>query len=35
MYGDILLPFDASDGAAEALRHAAEITHWAGGTSRG
>jgi len=29
MYEDILLPFDGSDGAAEALHHAAEIAHWA------
>lgn len=28
MYEDILLPFDGSDGAAEALYHAAEIAHW-------
>lgn len=32
MYEDILLPFDGSDGAAEALRHAAEIAHWADAT---
>lgn len=30
MYDAILLPFDGSDGAAEALHHAAEIAHWAG-----
>jgi nucleotide-binding universal stress UspA family protein len=29
MYDDILLPFDGSEGAAEALHHAAEIAHWA------
>ncbi|KAA9400632.1 universal stress protein [Haloarcula sp. CBA1131] len=32
MYNDILLPFDGSDGAAEALHHAAEIAHWANAT---
>ena len=32
MYGDILLPFDGSDGSAEALHHAAEIAHWADAT---
>ena len=32
MYEDILLPFDGSDGAAEALHHAAEISHWADAT---
>lgn len=32
MYTDILLPFDGSDGAAEALHHAAEIAHWADAT---
>ena len=32
MYEDILLPFDGSDGAAEALHHAAEIGHWADAT---
>ncbi|MFC7187178.1 universal stress protein [Halorubrum yunnanense] len=32
MYEDILLPFDGSDGAAEALHHAAEIAHWADAT---
>jgi len=32
MYDDILLPFDGSDGAAEALHHAAEIAHWADAT---
>lgn len=32
MYDDILLPFDGSDGAAEALHHAAELAHWADGT---
>jgi nucleotide-binding universal stress UspA family protein len=32
MYEDILLPFDGSDGAAEALYHAAEIAHWADAT---
>jgi len=28
MYEEILLPFDGSDGAAEALHHTAEIAHW-------
>jgi nucleotide-binding universal stress UspA family protein len=32
MYEDILLPFDGSDRAAEALHHAAEIAHWAEAT---
>jgi len=32
MYEDILLPFDGSDGSAEALHHAAEIAHWADAT---
>ena len=32
MYEDILLPFDGSDGAAEALHHATEIAHWTGAT---
>lgn len=32
MYKDILLPFDGSDEAAEALHHAAEIAHWADAT---
>jgi nucleotide-binding universal stress UspA family protein len=32
MYEDILLPVDGSDGAAEALHHAAEIAHWADAT---
>jgi len=32
MYEDILLPFDGSDGAGEALHHAAEIAHWADAT---
>ena len=32
MYNDVLLPFDGSDGAAEALHHAAEIAHWANAT---
>jgi nucleotide-binding universal stress UspA family protein len=32
MYDDLLLPFDGSDGAAEALHHAAEIAHWADAT---
>jgi nucleotide-binding universal stress UspA family protein len=32
MYEDILLPFDGSDGAAEALHHAAEIAHWTDAT---
>ncbi|WP_178916075.1 universal stress protein [Natronomonas gomsonensis] len=32
MYEDILLPFDGSDGATEALHHAAEIAHWADAT---
>ena len=32
MYDDVLLPFDGSDGAAEALHHAAEIAHWADAT---
>jgi len=34
MYEDILLPFDGSEAAAEALHHAAEIAHWADGTIR-
>jgi nucleotide-binding universal stress UspA family protein len=34
MYENILLPFDGSDGAAEALHHAAEIAHWADATIR-
>jgi nucleotide-binding universal stress UspA family protein len=32
MYEDILLPFDGSDGAAEALHHAAEVAHWTDAT---
>jgi nucleotide-binding universal stress UspA family protein len=32
MYEDVLLPFDGSDGAGEALHHAAEIAHWADAT---
>lgn len=32
MYDDILLPVDGSDGAVEALHHAAEIAHWADAT---
>ncbi|QIO25512.1 universal stress protein [Haloarcula sp. JP-L23] len=32
MYEDVLLPFDGSNGAAEALHHAAEIAHWADAT---
>lgn len=32
MYDDILLPFDGSEGAAETLHHAAEISHWADAT---
>ncbi|WP_121821288.1 universal stress protein [Halostella salina] len=32
MYDEILLPFDGSDGAAEALHHAAEVAHWADAT---
>lgn len=32
MYEDILLPFDGSDGAAEAIHHAAEVAHWADAT---
>jgi nucleotide-binding universal stress UspA family protein len=32
MYEDILLPFDGSNGAAEALHHAAEIAHWTDAT---
>ena len=32
MYNDVLLPFDGSDGAAEALRHAADIANWANAT---
>ena len=32
MYEDILLPFDGSERAAEALHHAAEIAHWADAT---
>lgn len=34
MYEDILLPFDGSDGAADVLRHAAEIADWADGEIR-
>jgi nucleotide-binding universal stress UspA family protein len=34
MYEDILLPFDGSDGAAEALHHAAEVARWAGASIR-
>jgi nucleotide-binding universal stress UspA family protein len=32
MYENILLPFDGSERAAEALHHAAEIAHWADAT---
>ncbi|KYH25014.1 universal stress protein [Halalkalicoccus paucihalophilus] len=32
MYENILLPFDGSERAAEALHHAAEIAHWANAT---
>lgn len=32
MYDDVLIPFDGTDGAAEALHHAAEIAHWADAT---
>jgi nucleotide-binding universal stress UspA family protein len=32
MYENILLPFDGSEGAAEALHHASEIAHWADAT---
>lgn len=32
MYEDLLLPFDGSDRAAEALHHAAEIAHWSDAT---
>jgi nucleotide-binding universal stress UspA family protein len=32
MYNDVLLPFDGSDGAAEALHHAADIANWANAT---
>jgi nucleotide-binding universal stress UspA family protein len=32
MYEDILLPFDGSDGAAEALHHTVEIANWADAT---
>ncbi|UPM44725.1 universal stress protein [Halocatena salina] len=32
MYENILLPFDGSEGAAEALHHASEFTHWADAT---
>lgn len=32
MFEDVLLPFDGSDGAAEALYHASEIAHWADAT---
>jgi nucleotide-binding universal stress UspA family protein len=32
MYEDVLLPVDGSDGAAEALHHAAEIAHWTDAT---
>ncbi|WP_276260685.1 universal stress protein [Haloglomus litoreum] len=32
MYDTILLPFDGSEGAAEALHHAGEIAHWADAT---
>jgi nucleotide-binding universal stress UspA family protein len=34
MYDEILLPFDGSEGAAEALHHAGEIAHWADATVR-
>jgi len=34
MYEDILFPFDGSDGAAEALHHAAEIANWTDGEIR-
>lgn len=32
MYDNILLPFDGSKGAAEALHHTSEIAHWADAT---
>lgn len=32
MYETVLLPFDGSDGAAEALHHAGELAHWADAT---
>ncbi|WP_436925515.1 universal stress protein [Halosimplex amylolyticum] len=32
MYENILLPFDGSEGAAEALHHAGELAHWADAT---
>lgn len=34
MYENILLPFDGSERVAEALHHAAEISHWADATIR-
>lgn len=34
MYEDILFPFDGSEGAAEALHHAAEIANWTDGEIR-
>ncbi|RBI58549.1 universal stress protein [halophilic archaeon] len=32
MYEDILLPFDATEGATDVLHHAGEIAHWADAT---
>jgi nucleotide-binding universal stress UspA family protein len=32
MYENILLPFDGSEGTAEALHHAGELAHWADAT---
>jgi nucleotide-binding universal stress UspA family protein len=32
MYENVLLPYDGSDGAAQVLRHASEIAHWADAT---
>jgi nucleotide-binding universal stress UspA family protein len=32
MYENILIPYDGSEGAAEVIHHASEITHWADAT---
>lgn len=32
MYGNILLPYDGSEGAAEVLHHASELAHWSDAT---
>jgi len=34
-YGNVLLPFDGSDGAAEVLHHASGIAHWTDATIHG